>query len=42
MMTRDDTSLKVFVDNGATPSILPLNTYNEHPVLQSYPQMKIV
>ena len=36
----DDTPIKVFIDNGATPSILPLSTYNKHPVLQSYPKMK--
>ena len=29
----DDTPIKVFIDNGATPSILPLSTYNKHPVL---------
>ena len=36
----DDTPIKVFIDNGATPSILPLTTYNKHLVLQSYPKMK--
>ena len=34
----DDTPLQVFIDNGATPSILPLSTYNKHPVLQKYPK----
>ena len=24
----DDTSIQVFIDNGATPSILPISTYN--------------
>ena len=29
----DDTPIKVFIDNGAIPSILPLSTYNKHPIL---------
>ena len=33
----DDTPIQVFIDNGATPSILPLSTYNNHPTLQKYP-----
>ena len=36
----DDTPIKVFIDNGATPSILPLSTYNKHPILQLYPRTK--
>ena len=36
----DDTSIQVFIDNGATPSILPISTYNKHPVLQKYPKTK--
>ena len=36
----DDTSKQVFIDNGATPSILPLSTYNKHPILQKYPKTK--
>ena len=28
----DDTPIQVFIDNGATPPILPLSTYNKHPV----------
>ena len=36
----DDTPIQVFIDNGATPSILPLSTYNKHPVLQKYPKTK--
>ena len=32
----DDTSIQVFIDNGATPSILPLSTYKKHPILQKY------
>ena len=30
----DNTPIQVFVDNGATPSILSLSTYNKHPILQ--------
>ena len=33
----DDTPIHVFIDKGATPSILPISTYNKHPVLQKYP-----
>ena len=29
----DDTPIQVFIDNGATPSILPLSTYIKHPIL---------
>ena len=37
----DDTPIQVFIDNEATtPSILPLSTYNKHPVLQKYPKTK--
>ena len=36
----DDTPKQVFIDNGATPSILPLSTYNKHSVLQKYPKTK--
>ena len=32
----DDTPIQVFIDNGATPFILPISTYNKHPVLQRY------
>ena len=31
---------QVFIDNGATPSILPLSTYNKHLILQKYPKTK--
>ena len=30
----DDTPIQVFIDNGATPSILLISTYNKHPVLK--------
>ena len=36
----DDTPIQVFIDNVATPSILPLSTYNKHPILQKYPTTK--
>ena len=36
----DDTPIQVFVDNGATSSILPLSTNNKHPILQKYPTTK--
>ena len=36
----DDTPIQIFIDNGATPSILPISTYNKHPVLQKYPKTK--
>ena len=36
----DDTPIQVFIDNGATPSILPRSTYKKHPILQKYPTTK--
>ena len=36
----DDTPIQVFIDNGATPSILPLSTYKKHAILQKYPTAK--
>ena len=36
----DDTPVQVFINNGATPSILPLSTYNQHSILQKYPKTK--
>ena len=35
----DDTPIQVSIDNG-TPSILPISTYNKHPILQKYPKTK--
>ena len=32
----DDTPVEIFIDNGATPSILPLHTYNKFPILHTY------
>ena len=34
----DDTPIEIFIDNGATPSILPLHTYNKFPILHTYPK----
>ena len=36
----DNTQVQIFIDNGATPSILPLNIYNKYPILQKYPKAK--
>ena len=33
----NDTPMEIFIDNGATPSILPLCTYNKFPILHTYP-----
>ena len=34
----DNTQVQIFIDNGATPSILPLSNYNKYPILQKYPK----
>ena len=34
----DNTQVQIFIDNGATPSILPLSVCNKCPILQKYPQ----
>ena len=34
----NDTPIEIFIDNGATPSILPLRTYNKYPILHTYPK----
>ena len=36
----DDTPIQVFIDNGATPSILPLSTNTKHLILQKYPKQR--
>ena len=36
----DGTPIQDFIDNGATLFILPLSTYNKHPILQKYPKTK--
>ena len=34
----NNTPIKIFIDNGTTPSILPLRTYNKLPTLHTYPK----
>ena len=34
----DDTQVQIFIDNGATASILLLSIYNKYPILQKYPK----
>ena len=34
----NDTPIEIFIDNRATPSILPLYTYNKFPILHTYPK----
>ena len=34
----NDTPIEIFIDTGATPSILPLCTYNKFPILHIYPK----
>ena len=34
----NDSPVEIFIDNGATPSILPLHTYNKFPILHTYPK----
>ena len=34
----DDTQVQIFIDNGATSSILPLSIYNKYLILQKYPK----
>ena len=34
----DETEVQIFIDNGATPSILLLSTYNKYPLLRMYPK----
>ena len=36
----NDTPIEIFIDIGATPSILPLCTYNKFPILHTYPKTK--
>ena len=42
MMTKEHSLhnlwIQLFLDNGATPSILPPHTFNKHPILQTYPK----
>ena len=34
----DNIQIQIFIDSGATPSILPLSVYNKYPILQKYPK----
>ena len=36
----NDTPIEIFINNGATPFILPLHTYNNFPILHTYPKTK--
>ena len=36
----DNTQVEIFINNGATPSILPLSIYNKYPLLWKYPKTK--
>ena len=38
MNLMNDTPIEIFIDNGTTPSILPLRTYNKFPILYTYPK----
>ena len=34
----DETQVRIFINNGATPSILPLSTHNKYQLLRMYPK----
>ena len=34
----NDIPIEIFIDNGTTPSILPLHAYNKFPILHTYPK----
>ena len=36
----DNTQVEIFINNRATPSILPLSVYNKYPILQKYHKTK--
>ena len=38
----NDTPIKIFIDNGATPFILPLRTYNKFPIYIHIPKQKAI
>ena len=40
MKLMNDTPIGIFIINNATPSILPLRTYNKFPILHTYPKTK--
>ena len=37
----NDTPIEIFIDNGATPSILPLRTYNKFPFYVHILKLKV-
>ena len=36
----DNILVEIFIDNGTTPSFLPLHTYNKFLILHTYPKTK--
>ena len=38
----DNTQVEIFINNGATPSILPLNMYNKHPICRNTQKWKAI
>ena len=38
----NNTPIEIFIDNGATPSILPLHTYNKFPICIHIPEQKVI
>ena len=36
----DNIQVEIYIDNRATPSILPLNVYNKSSILHKYPKME--
>ena len=38
----NDTPIEIFIDNGATPSILPLRTYNKFSIYIHTPKQKVI
>ena len=40
MKLMNNIPIEIFIDNSATPSILPLHTYNKFPILHTYPKTK--
>ena len=34
----DNSQVEIFINNGATPSILPFSIYNKYTILQKYPK----
>ena len=36
----DNTQVEIFIDNRATPSVLPMSVYNKYPIFHKYPKME--